>query len=82
MARIKLLHTLFIYMIISFTRAAAESSAVTCQSAVKLTNVQSDMRLHSHEINWGSGSTQQSITTHNRYNAPIYKLCFQLKDLM
>eukprot|EP00457_Paulinella_chromatophora_P017202 gb/GEZN01018192.1/.p1 GENE.gb/GEZN01018192.1/~~gb/GEZN01018192.1/.p1 ORF type:complete len:225 (+),score=13.08 gb/GEZN01018192.1/:29-703(+) len=36
--------------------------SVTCASAVKLQNVGSSYRLHSHQVNWGSGSGQQSVT--------------------
>ncbi|CAM9349133.1 unnamed protein product [Choristocarpus tenellus] len=37
---------------------------VTCGSATKLRHVQSKYHLHSHGINWGSGSGQQSVTAH------------------
>ena len=35
---------------------------VTCGSAVRLVHVESNFKLHSHPINWGSGSKQQSVT--------------------
>ncbi|KXJ23447.1 stromal cell-derived factor 2 isoform X2 [Exaiptasia diaphana] len=35
---------------------------VTCGSVVKLLNVQHNVRLHSHEVKYGSGSGQQSVT--------------------
>jgi len=35
---------------------------VTFGSAVKLMHKQSNFRLHSHQIKWGSGSGQQSVT--------------------
>eukprot|EP01024_Parvocaulis_polyphysoides_P059492 TRINITY_DN6434_c0_g1_i2.p2 TRINITY_DN6434_c0_g1~~TRINITY_DN6434_c0_g1_i2.p2 ORF type:complete len:224 (-),score=19.76 TRINITY_DN6434_c0_g1_i2:284-955(-) len=38
------------------------SISVTCGSLVKLQNVNSGFYLHSHEINYGSGSGQQSVT--------------------
>lgn len=36
---------------------------VTCGSVVKLRNVETRQRLHSHRIDYGSGSGQQSVTT-------------------
>jgi len=35
---------------------------VTCGSALKLLNVNYQVRLHSHEVKYGSGSGQQSVT--------------------
>lgn len=35
---------------------------VTCNSAVKLTHVPSGFKLHSHQVTYGSGSGQQSVT--------------------
>ncbi|CAD5207340.1 unnamed protein product [Bursaphelenchus okinawaensis] len=35
---------------------------VTCSSVLKLSNGQDKSRLHSHEVKYGSGSQQQSIT--------------------
>ena len=35
---------------------------VTCHSAIKLKNIKSKFYLHSHEIPYGSGSGQQSVT--------------------
>eukprot|EP01134_Creolimax_fragrantissima_P006077 CFRG6077T1 len=35
---------------------------VTCGSAVKLMNVQAKVYLHSHEVSYGTGSKQQSVT--------------------
>ncbi|XP_006021586.1 stromal cell-derived factor 2-like protein 1 [Alligator sinensis] len=40
--------------------AAAE--AVTCGSVLKLLNTRHSVRLHSHEVKYGSGSGQQSVT--------------------
>jgi dolichyl-phosphate-mannose--protein O-mannosyl transferase len=39
-----------------------DHARVTCGSAVKLQHVATNYRLHSHEVNYGSGSGQQSIT--------------------
>ncbi|CAE7561804.1 Sdf2 [Symbiodinium microadriaticum] len=43
---------------------SAEDQVVSCGSAVKLLNVQSNHHLHSHGIAYGSGSGQQSVTAH------------------
>lgn len=37
---------------------------VTCGSSIKLVHEQTRFRLHSHEIAYGGGSGQQSITAH------------------
>ena len=39
-----------------------EFDHVTCGSTIKLTHRPSGYRLHSHEIPYGSGSRQQSVT--------------------
>ncbi|XP_042194335.1 stromal cell-derived factor 2 [Callorhinchus milii] len=41
---------------------ASELSYVTCGSVVKLLNTRHNVRLHSHEVKYGSGSGQQSVT--------------------
>ena len=38
---------------------------VTCGSSIKLRHDVTGYRLHSHEISWGSGSGQQSVTAVN-----------------
>lgn len=35
---------------------------VTCGSVLKLTNVNTNVRLHSHDVKYGTGSGQQSVT--------------------
>lgn len=45
----------------------ADFKQVTCGSAVKLQHKESGYRLHSHGINWGSGSGQQSVTAFEQY---------------
>ena len=35
---------------------------VTCGSVVKLQNLYHKVRLHSHDVKYGSGSGQQSVT--------------------
>lgn len=42
--------------------AASELSFVTCGSVIKLLNIQHNVRLHSHDVRYGSGSGQQSVT--------------------
>lgn len=39
-----------------------DSSYVTCGSLVKLMNTRHSVRLHSHDVKYGSGSGQQSVT--------------------
>lgn len=43
---------------------------VTCGSSIKLVHELSRFRLHSHEVAYGSGSRQQSVTTHGSRNDP------------
>ncbi|TMW66174.1 hypothetical protein Poli38472_003939 [Pythium oligandrum] len=43
---------------------------VTCGSSIKLVHETSRFRLHSHEIAYGSGSGQQSVTAHSARNDP------------
>lgn len=43
-------------------RIATGNELVTCTSVIKLQNVQRGVRLHSHEVKYGSGSGQQSVT--------------------
>ena len=38
------------------------SLQVTCGSVLKLQNVYHKVRLHSHDVKYGSGSGQQSVT--------------------
>ena len=41
---------------------SAKPQTVTCGSSVKLMNGQHKVRLHSHDVKYGSGSGQQSVT--------------------
>merc|ERR1711953_1566694 len=45
-----------------FASALASSDDVTCGSVLKLVNKAYSTRLHSHEVTYGSGSGQQSVT--------------------
>nr|XP_025123008.1 stromal cell-derived factor 2-like protein 1 isoform X2 [Bubalus bubalis] len=42
--------------------AKTDAGLVTCGSVLKLFNTQHRVRLHSHDIKYGSGSGQQSVT--------------------
>src|SRR5699024_11190942 len=42
--------------------SAAGTTYVTCGSVLKLMNSNAGVRLHSHDIKYGSGSGQQSVT--------------------
>lgn len=41
---------------------ASKDYSITCGSVIKLQNVYNNARLHSHDIKYGSGSGQQSVT--------------------
>ncbi|XP_077021463.1 stromal cell-derived factor 2 isoform X2 [Tamandua tetradactyla] len=41
---------------------ASSLAVVTCGSVVKLLNTRHNVRLHSHDVRYGSGSGQQSVT--------------------
>ncbi|XP_043283718.1 stromal cell-derived factor 2 [Venturia canescens] len=59
------LYFTFILVLLYYTSpstASKRSRYVTCNSVVKLMNVQYNVRLHSHDIKYGSGSGQQSVT--------------------
>merc|ERR1719378_1447407 len=53
-----------IFSVLSFcvVTALAKPQAVTCGSVVKLMNNVHKIRLHSHDVKYGSGSGQQSVT--------------------
>uniref|UniRef100_A0A7E4W1C8 MIR domain-containing protein n=1 Tax=Panagrellus redivivus TaxID=6233 RepID=A0A7E4W1C8_PANRE len=42
--------------------ANSDDDVITCGSIVKLNNLNTQVRLHSHEVKYGSGSGQQSVT--------------------
>lgn len=42
--------------------SAAKTEYVTCGSVIKLRNVDYDVGLHSHDVRYGTGSGQQSVT--------------------
>lgn len=46
-----------------FGIAAANGDVeVTCGSTIKLQHVKTGYQLHSHQVRWGAGSGQQSVT--------------------
>uniref|UniRef100_A0A5K3ENK9 Stromal cell-derived factor 2 n=1 Tax=Mesocestoides corti TaxID=53468 RepID=A0A5K3ENK9_MESCO len=51
----------FVCSYLSFV-SSTNTNAVTCGSIIKLVNTDYDVRLHSHDVNYGSGSGQQSVT--------------------
>jgi dolichyl-phosphate-mannose--protein O-mannosyl transferase len=53
---------LSIYILLIFANADEDDDPVTCGSVLKLQNVADPIRLHSHEVKYGSGSGQQSVT--------------------
>ncbi|KAE8622196.1 hypothetical protein XENTR_v10005138 [Xenopus tropicalis] len=53
---------LFITPLLLPVSIASELSVVTCGSVVKLLNIKHSVRLHSHDVRYGSGSGQQSVT--------------------
>ncbi len=48
--------------ILSVYFAAKSSDLVSCGSVLKLYNIDYKVRLHSHDVKYGSGSGQQSVT--------------------
>ena len=55
---------------LSLTQPFSQFAVVTCGSVIKLQHVSTGYRLHSHEIKWGSGSSQQSVTAMNGMDDP------------
>lgn len=47
-----------------------QSKYVTCGSVIKLEHLQTKHRLHSHEVTYGSGSGQQSVTGFPEFDDP------------
>ncbi|XP_057676047.1 stromal cell-derived factor 2 [Corythoichthys intestinalis] len=55
----------FVFVFSSFffrTSLGTELTFVTCGSVLKLLNIKHNVRLHSHDVRYGSGSGQQSVT--------------------
>lgn len=51
-----------IYIYIFFLHIGRANQYVTCGSVLKLMNVGYKVRLHSHDVKYGTGSGQQSVT--------------------
>ncbi|XP_039261138.1 stromal cell-derived factor 2-like [Styela clava] len=59
----KYTHTVFLLFLIHICETLGfDYDYVTCGSAVKLVNKAYGIRLHSHDVKYGSGSGQQSVT--------------------
>jgi hypothetical protein len=58
----RLLAAVCVFISATLCAADDEEGFVTCGSAIKLQHVASRFRLHSHEVAYGSGSGQQSVT--------------------
>nr|SVE76661.1 EOG090X0E0P [Daphnia longispina] len=60
---ISILLKLVLFILISLNVVAGRAGQyVTCGSAIKLQNIAYKIRLHSHDVKYGSGSGQQSVT--------------------
>lgn len=59
--RVQLPITVLLSCMFTFS-TGSEINFVTCGSVVKLLNVKHNVRLHSHDVRYGSGSGQQSVT--------------------
>eukprot|EP01103_Thecamoeba_quadrilineata_P006449 TRINITY_DN16179_c0_g1_i1.p1 TRINITY_DN16179_c0_g1~~TRINITY_DN16179_c0_g1_i1.p1 ORF type:complete len:207 (+),score=20.03 TRINITY_DN16179_c0_g1_i1:16-636(+) len=62
MPSVKFLALLVLSLIALCQSEDADLSYVTCGSIVKLRHIPTNFRLHSHEVKYGSGSGQQSVT--------------------
>ena len=56
------LRILFILASSLFISVYSDDELVTCYSVFKFMNVNDGSRLHSHDVKYGSGSGQQSVT--------------------
>ncbi|XP_018644739.1 stromal cell-derived factor 2 precursor-like protein [Schistosoma mansoni] len=50
------------FFIVFIKESTSQQGTVTCGSVLKLVNTDFNARLHSHEVQYGSGSGQQSVT--------------------
>jgi dolichyl-phosphate-mannose--protein O-mannosyl transferase len=63
----------FLFTVAAFSQEfliEPEFETVTCGSSIKLAHKSTGFRLHSHEVNYGSGSGQQSVTCFPNGNDP------------
>lgn len=54
-----------LYFLAYFKAAECTEEPITCASVIKISNAQDKSRLHSHDVKYGSGSQQQSVTGTN-----------------
>lgn len=66
----KLLHLLLPLLTVADMIIEPEFETVTVGSVIKLTNTETTFKLHSHEIGYGTGSGQQSVTGFKESNDP------------
>lgn len=72
-------------VVLNYETHSLKYEYVTWTSTIKLLNINSNARLHSHDVKYGSGSGQQSITAvknaddHNSYWQIRPKIGFELK---
>jgi dolichyl-phosphate-mannose--protein O-mannosyl transferase len=52
----------FVFTLYCFNFVASKAQFVTCGTILKLFNTDLRLRLHSHDVKYGSGSGQQSVT--------------------
>uniref|UniRef100_A0A0N5ADF9 MIR domain-containing protein n=1 Tax=Syphacia muris TaxID=451379 RepID=A0A0N5ADF9_9BILA len=73
-----------VFLCCVFDLVPADDNYVTCGSVIKLMNLKEGVRLHSHDVKYGSGSGQQSVTgmteaddvnSHWQILAPLKKHC-------
>lgn len=58
-----------LYLLAYFNGAESSSDEpITCASVIKLANNQDKSRLHSHDVKYGGGSQQQSVTGSNNFD--------------
>ena len=48
--------------------SSVENTPITCTSGLRLLNLRSGFYLHSHDLNYGSGSGQQSVTGYGEHD--------------
>ncbi|CAD6196281.1 unnamed protein product [Caenorhabditis auriculariae] len=60
--KIVALASMFVVLFLSIAGSVLGEDLVTCMSVLKLMNANEGSRLHSHDVKYGSGSGQQSVT--------------------
>lgn len=54
--------------------AGTELSFVTCGSVIKLLNIKHNVRLHSHDVRYGSGESLLSLTDYLHTNKQLHRV--------